>query len=594
MVLRAKRYSYSPNIIEVKKDDLLILRFISEDVTHGFFLDGYGTEFYAHPGEIREIIIKANKVGRFTFRCSRTCGEFHPYMVGYLIVTPNWHQHLGFLLIFLFGIFSLVLTITGKQSPQNKLFWKIPLNWRFELTKFKWFHSIVKSRFFPLIPIIVNLFIFTVIIFAAFVGGFQPGNYNFGIMIVWILWWSLLMLFMVPIIGRFWCMICPFPLFGDWFQRGSLVKVKRKKLNGMNKKWVRNLRNLWPLVILFWITTLFSGFFTVRPFATFLLLAAIIIGACIIAIIYEKRTFCLYICPVSGFQGLYSNFSMTEIRVKDPEICKNHRTKDCITGNDKGYGCPWQELPFDMNRNTYCGMCFECIKTCTYDNMAFNIRPPGVDFLNPRKKTDDLYKRRDLDEAFKALTMLGIFLTFFLAFQGPFQYFKDTIRAITLPKFLTYILESAFLDFVFVPLTYLFFVFISKKLSGKRDISLRKIFVEYSYTLVPIGLAVWAAFSLAIILPNGSYLWHIISDPFAWGWNLFGTARIPWKPYLTNFLPYLQIFVLIFGFIFALEYGYKFSRNLYKNEEKAKKGWIPILIYLILLNLFFVFIFLGG
>jgi polyferredoxin len=591
--LHAKRYSYSPEIIRVKKGDLVAIKLISDDVAHGFYLDGYGVEGYAYPGEFREIIFRANKTGRFTFRCSITCGEFHPYMVGYLYVSPNYNFLTGVSLLFLFGIVSLVLTLTGKTGPQDKLFGIIPTSWRLELTKSKLIKKIFKSRWFPLSLILVNLFIFTVILVAGFVGGYSAGNYNFGIMIVWILWWTLLMLFMVPVIGRLWCMVCPFPLFGDWLQRGKLVGVGRHRSLGLNKRWPNALRNLWPLVLLFFVATWFSGFFTVRPFATFLLLAIIIGLATIIALIYGRRTFCLFVCPVSGFQGLYSNFSLAEVRVKDPEICKNHNPKTCVTGSEKGYGCPWMELPFDMNRNTYCGLCTECIKTCPYDNMVFNLRPPGVDLLTERRKTDDLYKRRDLDEAFKALTMLGIFYVFFKAYQSPLGHFKDMIRAKTLSGFFTYVAESTVVDFLIIPLVFLLFVFLSKKLSGKRDIKLRKVFVNFSYTLVPIGLAVWAAFSIGIILPNGSYLLHILSDPFAWGWDLFGTAKFPWKPFMTGLMPYLQILFIIIGFIFSLEYGFKLSRITYGDEKSAKMGWIPILIFLVGLNLFFIRLFVG-
>jgi len=64
-----------------------------------------------------------------------------------------------------------------------------------------------------------------------------------------------------------------------------------------------------------------------------------------------------------------------------------------------------------------------------------------------------------------------------------------------------------------------------------------------------MGLGVWIAFSLGIILPNGSYILHILSDPFSWGWNLFGTAHVPWTPVFTGLLGYLQgITLAIFYF----------------------------------------------
>ena len=592
--IKAKRFVYTPNIIKVNKGDWVRIRLISEDVHHGFFIDGYGIKTSAHPGQEGSLKFLADKVGRFSFRCSVTCGALHPYMIGYLYVSPNYLFMGGMFILLILGIVSLILSLRKKQKDEKlKLFGIVPLDWKFPLTKFKPLRALLKSRWFPFIPIVINLFIFTIILLAGFIGGLGAGNYNFGVMIVWILWWVLLMLFMVPLIGRLWCMVCPFPLFGEWIQRGRLLGVGRQKSWGLHKRWPNKWKNLWPLVILFWVTTWFSGFFTVKPLATFILLGAIIILAVIISIIYEKRTFCITMCPVSGFMGLYSNFSLCAVRARDPEVCKKHIPKTCALGSEKGYGCPWMELPFEMNRNTYCGLCLECFKTCPYDNMDLVLRPFGQDLFVEKRRTDEVYNRRSTDEAFKALTMVGIFLLFFTAFQGPSGHLKDMVTAKTSGGYLSYLAESFLIDFLLIPGLLFIFAYLSKRASKNKEVKLKNVFVNFSYCLVPVGLAVWAAFSLGIILPNGSYLLHILSDPFGWGWNLLGTANFPWTPVFTRAMPYLQVLVTIIGLLFALDFGYKFSLQTYNTQEEAKRGWIPILVYLILIHIFFLKLFTG-
>lgn len=471
---------------------------------------------------------------------------------------------------------------------QDKLFGLIDLNSRFELTKFKLLRRLFKSRWFPLLPLLFNLFIFVIILLAGLVGGYSAGNYNFGIMIVWILWWILLMLILVPGFARMWCMMCPFPIFSDWFQRRRLFGVRTGKLEGLNLKWPKSLRNMWVMTFGFLFTTFFSGFFTVKPIATFILLGTIILTAFLIGLFFQKRTFCLYICPVSGFQGLYSQFAISEIRVKDPEICKKHTPKTCFVGNEKGYGCPWLLMPFDFKKNTYCGMCMECFKTCPHDNMAFNLRPPGVDLLVDTKR-----EPRGLDEAWKAFLMLGVALVFFLAMQGRWGVLKDMVRGATTQGYLTFIGLHAIFSLLVMPGIFFIFSFFSKIFSGNKEISLKKIFVNFSYTLVPIGLGIWIAFSLGIILPNGTYILHIISDPFAWGWNLFGTANFPWTPVFTHALGYLQGFTLIVFYLFSLAYGFQLSKQTYSNSSEAKRGWIPILFFLTLLMIVFLWLYLG-
>lgn len=471
---------------------------------------------------------------------------------------------------------------------KNKLFGLIDLDWRFELTKFKLIRALFKSRWFPLLLILFNLFIFVVILLSGFLGGYSAGNYNFGIMLVWILWWVLLMLVLVPIFSRTWCMMCPFPIFGDWFQRRRLFGVTQGKLAGLNLKWPKFLKNMWIMNIGFLITTFFSGFFTVRPLATFILLGGIILLAFVLGLIFEKRSFCLYVCPVSGFQGLYSQFAASEIRRKDPEICRKHTLKTCYLGNEKGYGCPWLLLPFSFEKNTYCGMCLECFKTCPHDNMGFFLRPPGVDILQDTKR-----EPRRIDEAYKAFIMLGIALMFYSVFQGPWGVLKDMVRATTMKGYLIYIFAHALFSLVILPGIFLLFSWLSRIFSGNKDVPLKKIFVSFSYTLIPLGLGVWIGFSFGIILPNGSYILHIISDPFAWGWNVFGTANFPWTPVFTGLLGYLQGATLIVFYLFSLALGFRISKQLYPDKSQAQRGWIPILIFLTLITLIFLWLFIG-
>ena len=119
------------------------------------------------------------------------------------------------------------------------------------------------------------------------------------------------------------------------------------------------------------------------------------------------------------------------------------------------------------------------------------------------------------------------------------------------------------------------------------------IFINFSYTLVPLGLGVWIAFSIGIILPNGSYILHILSDPFAWGWNLFGTAEIPWTPVFTYIMGYAQGATLIAAYLFSIAYGFRLSKQTYPDIQKAKRGWVPMLAFLTLLTTLFLWLYLG-
>ncbi len=471
------------------------------------------------------------------------------------------------------------------------------INWRFELTQFKIVRDILKSRWFPLLLIIFNLAMFTVVLLTAFLGGFSAGNYNFGVMMVWILWWVMLMFVLVPGFSRSWCMMCPFPIFGDMVQRGgNLVSIQtgeksamdmHKKSFGLNLKWPMKLRNMWLMNIGFLITTFFSPFMTVRPLATFILLAGVITTAIIIGIFYEKRSFCRYVCPVSGFQGLYSQFAAAEVRVINSDICEKHVPKTCTVGNEKGYGCPWMQLPFSQKKNTYCGFCFECFKSCPNDNMAFSLRTPGADLLVNE------HGERGFDEAWKAFIMLGIALVFSVSYQGPWAWIKNIAHATSLHDWLIFISIHSTICLFIIPAIFFGFSALSKWMSGSKETPLRKIFLNFSYVFIPIGLGVWIAFSFGIILPNGSYILHILSDPFAWGWDILGTANFPWTPLFTKFMGYLQGIALIVSYLFAIAYGFRLSKQTFPTQKEAIRGWIPILLCITLSMIGFLFLFIG-
>jgi heme/copper-type cytochrome/quinol oxidase subunit 2 len=75
-------------VIEVKKDDVVVLKLMSSDVVHGFSLKDFGVFLTdgIQPGKAVYVSFKADKVGTFTFSCNAICGDIHQNMQGTLVV----------------------------------------------------------------------------------------------------------------------------------------------------------------------------------------------------------------------------------------------------------------------------------------------------------------------------------------------------------------------------------------------------------------------------------------------------------------------------------------------------------------------------
>lgn len=88
--IEARKFAYTPGKIVVNKGDIVTIDILSYDVTHGFHLDGYGINLKVRAaGDSATVTFVADKAGKFWFRCSETCGVFHPFMIGEFVVEPN-------------------------------------------------------------------------------------------------------------------------------------------------------------------------------------------------------------------------------------------------------------------------------------------------------------------------------------------------------------------------------------------------------------------------------------------------------------------------------------------------------------------------
>jgi hypothetical protein len=108
-----------------------------------------------------------------------------------------------------------------------------------------------------------------------------------------------------------------------------------------------------------------------------------------------------------------------------------------------------------------------------------------------------------------------------------------------------------------------------------------------------LGLLAWMAFSLAFVFVNGSYALGVISDPFGWGWNLFGTQGFPWTPFLPQVVQALQIGLLIAGLVAAIYLAYRIGRQNGADHAAALRAALPVTAFLTSVTLVFLRLYLG-
>jgi len=259
-----------------------------------------------------------------------------------------------------------------------------------DFLKKKFIRSLFSGPFYPLIAQIALLVCFAVLIYGGIV---VPDvdrkivnilrNTNFASLFVWSLWWPLIILSAV-FFGRVWCQVCPMELVTSL---SSKIGLKRKVPYVFKSGWIISI--FYTAVLIVIIHTLWAHRYPRRMALYLILLFGLTM---ILGLIFEKRAFCNYVCPVGHLLGLYALCSPLEWRAIDPSVCKECRTKDCIAPKNyytlKRRSCTSNLYPAAIQDNRRCLLCTQCLKVCPYGNLRLSLRKPMADFFRTIKLSD--------------------------------------------------------------------------------------------------------------------------------------------------------------------------------------------------------------
>ena len=248
-----------------------------------------------------------------------------------------------------------------------------------------------KFQFFLILP---NQIVFWSVIFLGILGTLVPGL-NFATAITWYIWFCLVFVMMV-VVGRAWCMMCPFGGFAEWLQRKTFWQRTQKAL-GLGRKLPEPiaryglLASVATFVVLTWIEERFNIAGPGTPADTGFMVIGIVASAVLVFLIFERRTFCRYLCPLSALIGSVGAIgSAAGFRTRDREVCVSCQTKDCMRGGTNGYGCPWYTWPGSADSNLTCGLCSECYKACPSENVGLFVQKPLSSVVSPKRRRADV------------------------------------------------------------------------------------------------------------------------------------------------------------------------------------------------------------
>jgi hypothetical protein len=102
-------------------------------------------------------------------------------------------------------------------------------------------------------------------------------------------------------------------------------------------------------------------------------------------------------------------------------------------------------------------------------------------------------------------------------------------------------------------------------------------------TLVPIGIAYHLAHYHSLLLVAGQYAIPLLSDPFGWGWDLFGTTlyRVDFSVADAASIWYLSMGAIVIGHVLAVYLAHVMALRVYGNTRTALRSQLPMLVLMV-------------
>jgi len=434
---------------------------------------------------------------------------------------------------------------------------------------------LLRSRWPQFILRVLALAVFLLILLTGFIGS-PIGSSNLAIMLVWIGWWTALKLFMLPLGGRAWCSICPIPLPGEWLQQGWLIKPGSAGIS-LGLRWPRFLRNSWIQSAGFALIGLFSAVTLTTPRVTSWIFFGLILTAVAMSLVFEKRIFCRYVCPMGGFIGTYATLAPLELRIRPGEKSGIESSREWTRV------CPWINNPAALKANSNCGLCLECLRTTQGDSISINLRPFDTELKKPLPFR--------LDDAFLSLGLLGSVMVYSAIFLGPWGKLKNAAFDVGTANWWGFAAAFLLISFGAIPAVVAACSSFAR-IFGKISQSTKVVFIRFSRSLLPLGLFSWIAFTVSFAFSKLAYLWPVFSDPFGWGWNLFGNADAAWQPYLVEVTPWIIVALLVIGLIWTAKSVISTALILGVSVER-KSAALPLISFGLTQAVFMMWLLVG-
>lgn len=425
---------------------------------------------------------------------------------------------------------------------------------RLNLLEVKFVGPFISSPIFNHTIRFIAVAIFLLVLIAGFIGTNQPID-NLSPTFVWIIWW-VGMGYLVALFGNIWQILNPWKIIYEW----TMKCCGKLETDAPRFEYPQNL-SVWPAVVLFflfaWLENVYAG--ASRPFSLSVLI--ILYSSITIAgmAMFGKHQWLRHGEVFSVLFGIFSKFSPTEVRVINKKVCHTCRI-GCVPSRPE------------------CVDCYQCFERSGPEIRQFNLRPFAVGLSLPQS----------VSTAQASFVILALATVTFDGFQDTSLWMD--LHANASKIFSGFIQNTSDIistvGLIGVPLLF-FFVYFgfswSVKQVSRSPMNVLTISKCFVFSLVPIALAYNLAHFISFLVLQGQLIIPLISDPFGFGWDIFGTAdhRLNLNAINARIVWYISVSSIVIGHIISLYIGHVIALRVMPNHSSALKSQYPMLVLMV-------------
>lgn len=434
--------------------------------------------------------------------------------------------------------------------------------WEFNLLRMPLVRNFLKSGTFPKVPQMVVGFILLVAMALLFLGP-AAAHANAGLTISWAIGWPL-MFFSFFFLARTWCSVCTLAMPGALLQNIFQPRKKTPRFIKNNSGWIMGVL----CVLVFWVEIVWHAYN--KPILTGCIILTITVGSIVFSLMYTRRAWCRYLCPLGAVNAIFSMPSILELR-SNRHVCLNKcQEHACFGGGGDNAGCPMFRHPYLVDNNRDCIFCADCIKNCDNRSIQLNLRLAPQELWsiqNPR-----------LADSLLIVALGAIFYPFamHLDFKESVVRFVDWLapQGMTVP----YELSGSLVFFALVGLFILLYHGVVYAQSRQTGIEFKKLLPLLGYGIIPLVLGSYMAIHLKFfVVGAGSIIPQVR--------NMVGNSVSyeGWQIMSGDSLFVLQVIAMLGGLLASLYATSRITDRLLVDQKLTSRALVIPFSYLFVL-----------